>query len=76
MPIYEYCCSECGLKFELLRPMSRVDEDALCPRCNNGAKRVLSTFAAFAKDSGGESAPVGGGSGCATCSASSCDSCH
>ncbi|UCC61061.1 MAG: zinc ribbon domain-containing protein [Dehalococcoidia bacterium] len=76
MPIYEFCCNECGLKFEQLRPMSRVDEDASCPRCNNGAKRIPSVFSAFSKSSGGESAPVGGGSGCATCSSSSCHSCH
>ncbi len=76
MPVYEYCCPECGLKFELLRPMSQVNEDASCPRCNNGAKRVLSSFAAFSRGAGGESAPVGGGSECSTCSASTCASCH
>jgi putative FmdB family regulatory protein len=76
MPVYEYRCPECALKFELLRPMSKVNEDAACPRCNNGAKRILSTFAAFSKGSSGEPAPVAGGSGCSTCSATSCASCH
>ena len=76
MPIYEYCCPDCGFKFKLLRPMSRADEDAPCPRCNNGARRVLSSFAAFAKGSDGEAAPVGGGSACSSCSAGTCSSCN
>ncbi|MGB2855797.1 MAG: zinc ribbon domain-containing protein [Dehalococcoidia bacterium] len=76
MPVYEYSCTECGLKFELLRPMSQVNLDATCPRCSNGARRVLSTFAAFSKSSSGDSAPVGGGSSCSTCSATDCSSCY
>ncbi len=61
MPIYEYCCPKCGLKFELLRPMSKANEDAACPTCKNGAKRAVSSFAAFTKSSSGSSAPVAGG---------------
>ncbi|MDY6893317.1 MAG: zinc ribbon domain-containing protein [Chloroflexota bacterium] len=76
MPVYEYQCSKCDLRFELLRPMSQVNEGASCPRCNNGANKVLSSFAAFSKSSSGDSAPVGGGSSCGTCSASNCSSCH
>ncbi|HEY49964.1 MAG TPA: zinc ribbon domain-containing protein [Dehalococcoidia bacterium] len=76
MPIYEYVCSECGLKFELLRSMNQADQGAPCPRCKNGARRVLSSFAAFSRGSGGESAPVGGGSACSTCTATDCSSCH
>ena len=76
MPIYEYCCSKCGLKFELLRPMSQVKEEAACPSCNNGARKVISLFAAFSKSSGGTPAPIGGSSGCSTCSSTSCSTCH
>lgn len=76
MPVYEYGCAECGLKFELLRPMSQVNEGAPCPRCNNGASRVLSTFAAFSKGSSETYAPLGGASACSTCSASDCSSCY
>ena len=53
MPIYEYVCSDCGLKFELLRPLSQANEGASCPHCHNSAKRVFSTFASFAKDESG-----------------------
>jgi len=76
MPVYEYCCSKCDVKFELLRPMSQVGQDAPCPKCQNGAHKVLSSFAAFSKSAGGDSAPVAGGGGCDGCSASTCSSCH
>jgi len=77
MPIYEYCCPKCGLKFELLLPMSKANEDAACPTCKNGAKRAVSSFAAFTKSSSGSSAPVAGaGGGCSGCSATSCSTCR
>jgi len=74
MPIYEYVCSDCDLKFELLRPLSRAGEAASCPRCHNSAERVFSTFACFSTDESGLSSPVGGSS-CATCGTTSCDTC-
>jgi putative FmdB family regulatory protein len=76
MPVYEYSCPGCGLKFELLRPMSRANEGAPCPDCNNGAERVPSTFAAFTKGASGDIAGVNGGGGCGSCSSSDCSSCH
>ena len=76
MPIYEHVCTECGLKFDLLRPMSKANEEAVCPRCNNAAKRALSAFASFSRGSDGEVSAVAGGSSCAGCTASSCSSCH
>ncbi len=76
MPLYEYVCSDCGLKFELLRALSRANEAASCPRCHNSAERILSTFASFSKDEGGLTTPVAGtGSSCATCGTSSCNTC-
>ena len=74
MPIYEYVCSDCDIKFELLRPLSQVGEAASCPRCHNTAERKLSTFACFSTDESGLSSSIGGGS-CAACSATSCNSC-
>jgi len=76
MPVYEYQCPYCGLKFEKLRPMSQADEDCPCPRCNNGARRTISNFSAFSKGTGGETAPVGGGSSCSGCTSGTCSSCH
>ena len=76
MPIYEYVCSECNLKFELLRPLSQAKEVACCPHCQHGAKRAFSSFAPFSKSSSGESIPIGGSSPCITCSAMTCNTCQ
>ncbi|MGQ9572141.1 MAG: FmdB family zinc ribbon protein [Dehalococcoidia bacterium] len=75
MPLYEYYCHECGTKFELLRPMSRADDAVTCPSGHKGAERVLSVFSAVSKGAGGETAPIGGGLACDTCSSTSCSTC-
>jgi putative FmdB family regulatory protein len=75
MPIYEYICSSCNLKFELRRSFSQADEAALCPSCHATAKKLLSSFIAFSKGAEGESSPIGG-SACSGCAASSCASCN
>ena len=75
MPLYEYVCSECGCKFELLRPISQSNELAPCPSCHHEAERVLSHFTSLSKDSSGLTTPVGGSS-CSSCSAASCNSCN
>ncbi|MBI4295841.1 MAG: zinc ribbon domain-containing protein [Chloroflexi bacterium] len=74
MPIYEYVCSDCGLKFELMRQLSQSSDGATCPHCQHLASRVLSSFACFSATDGGSATPVGG-SGCSGCSASSCGTC-
>jgi len=74
MPIYEYICPGCDLKFELLRRLSQADDGAPCPRCQNTAKRILSTFCSFSKDESGLTSSIGGSS-CASCGAASCNSC-
>jgi len=76
MPIYEYLCPECSFKFELLRPQSKANETAFCPRCHRRAKRIVSSFACFSKGDEGSSAPIGGSSSCSSCSATSCATCH
>lgn len=43
MPIYEYFCNTCSSRFEMLRPMSRVHEDATCPQGHSGGRLKLST---------------------------------
>ncbi|MBE0431423.1 MAG: zinc ribbon domain-containing protein [Dehalococcoidia bacterium] len=76
MPIYEYCCPDCELRFESLRPQSQANDEALCPRCNGVATRILSCFTSFSKSGEGASIPIGGGSSCGTCSAASCGTCR
>lgn len=73
MPIYEYYCPDCKLKFEQLRPISRAGEKAPCPRCQEEAGRALSAFACFSTDESGSTSPIG--SPCTGCNATTCDSC-
>lgn len=41
MPIYQYLCPKCNLKFELRQSFS--DEPIVaCPECQNGAQRLFS----------------------------------
>jgi putative FmdB family regulatory protein len=77
MPIYEYYCPKCGVKFEVLRPMSKASEGAACPICKSEAKRAMSTFAAFDFDSVGYRNFVPGAGGVrSSCSSAGCDTCH
>jgi putative FmdB family regulatory protein len=75
MPLYEYVCSQCKTRFELIRPISCSREAVTCPHCQAKAERVPSSFASFSKDESGLITPTAGSS-CAGCSASGCDSCH
>lgn len=74
MPIYEYVCPQCNARFELLRPASRSNDSASCPRCATAAGRTLSTFCAVSKDGEGAVSTVGGSS-CNGCSGLSCSTC-
>lgn len=64
MPLYEYHCRSCGVRFELLRPMRRADEPATCPQGHPGAERALSMFAAVTRGRDSEPASFGGGCAC------------
>jgi len=75
MPLYEYYCSQCETRFELLRPMSRSDDLTSCPNGHEGAQRVLSVFSAVSKGAAGETASIAGGASCDTCTSSSCSTC-
>ena len=75
MPLYEYRCRACGSRFELLRPMSKANEDAPCLSCGGTGYRVVSLFAAFSTGEGGETASVAGTGGCASCAGGTCSHC-
>jgi len=75
MPIYEYVCLNCNLKFELLRALSQADKGASCPRCHSIARRVFSSFSAFSEGDEGISTAISGSNSCTTCSAASCAAC-
>ena len=47
MPIFEYRCSDCNTKFEVLHKSSEKTEDVICPKCNSTkSKKLMSSFAA------------------------------
>jgi putative FmdB family regulatory protein len=47
MPIFEYRCSECNSKFEILHKTSQKSDDVSCPKCNSSKiKKLISSFSA------------------------------
>ena len=57
MPVYEYECTKCGERFELVRRISDSDSEIKCPKCGKESpKRVLSLFGT---SSSGSCAPGG-----------------
>jgi putative FmdB family regulatory protein len=38
MPLYEYTCTECKKKFELIRDLAERDEECECPHCKKKGK--------------------------------------
>ena len=51
MPVYQYICPKCNLKFELKQSFS--DESiVVCPKCQNGARRLFSTVPIIFKGQG------------------------
>jgi putative FmdB family regulatory protein len=51
MPIYQYICPKCNLKFELKQSFS--DESiVVCPKCQNGARRIFSSVPIIFKGQG------------------------
>ncbi len=72
MPLYEYVCNDCETRFEVLRPVSQLDDQADCPRGHVSAHRVLSAFATMTRDEYAtpESAGGGCGGGCTNCACS------
>lgn len=48
MALYEYKCSGCTERFELMRSMSAADEPAECPECGGtDSRRLISNFASI-----------------------------
>ena len=75
MPVYEYVCTTCRNRFEKLRPMDKMDDEAPCPGCGNETSRALSVFAAFITDEYGNTratSNLAGGGGCACGAGGAC----
>ncbi len=77
MPIYEYSCTKCNNRFEMLHSLENAGEAVTCPVCGDKAKRVLSACATFSRGENGISKPIArSGNSCGGCSSGSCSSCH
>jgi putative FmdB family regulatory protein len=70
MPLYEYYCSDCKIKFELLVSHQHAD-DMVCTKCHSEhVRRLLSLFSLTGKTSefgnydDSESSTDGGSCGC------------
>jgi len=45
MPVFEYRCTKCDTKFEVLHKSSLNPEQVVCPNCNSlNIKKLLSAF--------------------------------
>lgn len=51
MPIYEYQCGDCGVRFERLQSMSAPSVGE-CPECGGEVHRVISSVGVIFKGSG------------------------
>ena len=51
MPIYEYSCNSCNLRFEVKRRAGLASEER-CPDCNSEAKRVFTPVGVLFKGTG------------------------
>lgn len=53
MPVFEYKCSDCNEKFEVLHKSSVLTEEITCPKCNSTKNKKL--FSAFSASVAGSS---------------------
>jgi putative FmdB family regulatory protein len=56
MPLFEYKCTKCNSKFEVLHKSANNIESVECPECHSAeTKKLLSTFSAAGFSSTGSS---------------------
>ncbi|MEO0292600.1 MAG: zinc ribbon domain-containing protein [candidate division WOR-3 bacterium] len=60
MPVYEYICSDCGERIEVLATIEEKEKGlrVICPKC--GSEKVLQVFSSFAVGSSKGSSPTCG----------------
>jgi putative FmdB family regulatory protein len=72
MPIYEYYCPDCDIRFEARRTIAEADQPMPCIHCQNKhAQRIVSNFATHTGNGGASSS----GSACGACSTKHCSTC-
>ena len=45
MPVFEYKCSSCNTKFEVLHKSTINQDNVICPECNS--KKITKLFSSF-----------------------------
>ncbi|MFA5079385.1 MAG: zinc ribbon domain-containing protein [Dehalococcoidia bacterium] len=78
MPIYEYLCPKCQIRFEQLRSLSSAEEDAECPKCKTRSGRAISRFVSHSKSDFSmldHMPSSGAGKSCSGCSSGNCSTC-
>ncbi|HLG11585.1 MAG TPA: zinc ribbon domain-containing protein [Dehalococcoidia bacterium] len=75
MPLYEYYCPPCGSQFEVLRPVSQMNNAATCPEGHTTNNRVLSLFAPLARGEGVPVMTMDASAGGDSCCGGSCSCC-
>jgi putative FmdB family regulatory protein len=64
MPLYEYRCRECDIRFEVLQRLSEGSEGLTCPKCGaSRPEKQLSTFAATSSSASPLTSAAGCGKG-------------
>jgi len=61
MPLFEYECQECGVKFEELRMSREGNDEVRCPHCS--AVNIVKLFSSF---SSGSSSSTNNATNCST----------
>ena len=64
MPIYEYCCDECGERFELFVRSAAQKSNPTCPKCGSQrARKAISLFGVGASSEGSKASAASCGPG-------------
>ena len=61
MPLFEYKCQECGVKFEELRMSGEGNDEVRCPHCS-----AVNTVKLFSSFSSGSSSNTNNTTNCST----------
>ncbi len=74
MPVFEFCCKECGHKFEDLILKKGELENVHCPKCGSKeVEKLFSVFGFFSTGNNGEKSSAG--SSCTGCQRTTCAGC-
>lgn len=75
MPIYDFQCNQCNIKFDEFFRSASEQKKLFCPSCQSeDVQKIFSVFGMSVK-SGGGSASSSDSGGCGSCMASTCTGC-